>query len=1095
MVATFSRIAADAALGEIERYYSQVELEADVARVASYYEGEGAVSVASGLGVRWSELLDLRPGEAADRDAMLRFLSAETATGEPTLPAQVKYLAYDLTFSSSKEVGVQWAAEPNAARRAIYEGAHRGAVRDAMEEVGRRLGWTRRGAGSTEDVPGEIAWIACQHYTSRPVADPGGAPVARGDPNLHTHVLIRNAVMAADGGIGALDSMRLNGIVHEVGALYHLRVAARLADAGIAVDLDRHGIAAAVASTPAEAVDMFSKREGQVTAAARAYAEEQGLEWDDLSAAQRIALTRAAAGISRGDKNDGKISFERWREDLAAAGIEVSDPIGRTPAPDRSPEARAAQTVKAWDAAARTIGAAFEGEAVLDETALRTHATRALIPLGGGTLEDVGVVMEQVERRGVVVHGKVTPLIRGQEGERVRYTTQAQIDAESGIVAMARTAAADRTGALTRDELDAGIAKAVTAKGQALNPGQLAMAVALGTRGRLALGIGVAGAGKTTLLAGIVAAYQDPAREGGAYKVFGIATAWRQAGALRGAGVEDTALPGSLEGAEVAASRPVAKARGRRGRQQERAEDLATARALRDQGIAGQRVFATAALLANYERGKLHIDARSVIVIDEVSQFGVRDAYRLLDMQAATGCRILAIGDDKQCQAVEAGDVIDLLRRAIPDQVPELLTTVRQQTNEQRRIAALFRDGKPESVAEALRMKQADGALDIVPGGADAVHEAAGRVWTRMADEAAEKGWSFGLSAPTHQHARAASAVIRHIRRQRGEITGPDRTVACVDGRGVKGEQYDLQLAVGDRVRLFQKVGGQLLDGEGRRTRGRPLRVGANGDVVQIAGFTAQGFTVERDRQRAEVAWQSLRDKATGRVKLSAGEVHTIDASQGATGHLWANIMPDGAAIGMRRAYVSESRQRVRTYTVVGEDAEREAIGRERGRGSRAEVTADDVLQHMARALSRVTEKSSALRFSEAIAALREPALELAAEEKRRSQLEHARQIDQGTAWDRRPPLRTAATDTARRAEQVRERAFERVVGPPLRALTVQVAGTATSMRAALGRLLDVTRLREGPAVAAAHIQAAVERAQVAVEVPTRPARRSSPAR
>ena len=1094
MVATFSRIAADAALGEIEGYYAQVELETELAQTAAYYEGEGAVVVAPTLGARWAELLDLRPSEAADRDAMLRFLSAETAAGQPTLPEQIKYLAYDLTFSSSKEVGVQWAAEPNAARRAIYEGAHRGAVRDAMEEVGRRLGWTRRGAGSTEDVPGEIAWIACQHYTSRPVADPGGAPVARGDPNLHTHVLIRNAVMGADGQIGALDSMRLNGIVHEVGALYHLRMAARLADAGIAVDLDRHGIAAAVASTPAEAVDLFSKREGQVMAAARAYAEERGLDWDDLSAAQRVALTRAAAGISRASKSDGRISFERWREDLAAAGIEVSDPIGRTAVPDRSPEARAERAALAWDAAARTIGEVFEREAVLDETVLRTHAARALIPLGGGALEDVGAVLDQVERRGVIVHGEVTPLIRGRDGERVRYTTQAQIDAEAGIVAMARTAAADRTGALTRDELDAGIAKAVTAKGQALNPGQLDMAVALGTRGRLALGIGVAGSGKTTLLAGIVAAYQDPGREGGARKLFGIATAWRQAGALRGAGVEDTA-PGSLESAEDAAARPAAKVRGRRGRQQERADDLTAARTLRDQGIAGQRVFATAALLANHERGKLRIDARSVIVIDEVSQLGVRDAYRLLAMQAATGCRILAIGDDRQCQAVEAGDVIDLFRRAIPGQVPELLTTVRQQTDEQRRIAALFRDGKPESVAEALRMKQADGALEIVPGGAEAVHEAAGRVWTRMADQTAERGWTFGLSAPTHQHARAASAVIRRIRRQRGEITGPDRTVACVDGRGAKGEQYDLQLAVGDRVRLFQKVGGLLLDGEGRRARGRPVRVGANGDVVQIAGFTAQGFTVERDGRHAEVTWLSIRDKATGRVKLSAGEVHTIDASQGATGHLWANIMPDGAAIGMRRAYVSESRQRVRTYTVVGEDAEREAIARERGRGSRAEVTPDDVLRHMAKALARVTEKTSALRFSEAIAALREPAMELAAQEKRRSQLEHARQIDLEAAWDRRPPLRTAATDTARRAEQVRERAFERVVGPPLRALTVQVADTATSMRAALGRLLDVTRLREGPAVAAAHIQAAAERARVVGEVPTRSTRPSSPAR
>ena len=53
MVATFSRIAADAATVEVERYYNQVELEADIALAAAYYQGEGAVSVAPGLDARW----------------------------------------------------------------------------------------------------------------------------------------------------------------------------------------------------------------------------------------------------------------------------------------------------------------------------------------------------------------------------------------------------------------------------------------------------------------------------------------------------------------------------------------------------------------------------------------------------------------------------------------------------------------------------------------------------------------------------------------------------------------------------------------------------------------------------------------------------------------------------------------------------------------------------------------------------------------------------------------------------------------------------------------------------------------------------------
>ena len=132
------------------------------------------------------------------------------------------------------------------------------------------------------------------------------------------------------------------------------------------------------------------------------------------------------------------------------------------------------------------------------------------------------------------------------------------------------------------------------------------------------------------------------------------------------------------------------------------------------------------------------------------------------------------------------------------------------------------------------------------------------------------------------------------------------------------------------------------------------------------------------------------------------------------------------------------------------------------------------MLKHMAKALARVTEKTSALRFSEAIAALREPALDVAAEEKRRAQLAHARRIDQAAAWARQDRARPASAAVARMAEVARERAFERVAGPPLRRLAARVAETTTAMRATYARLLDATRLREGPEVAAAHIQAAL---------------------
>jgi tetratricopeptide (TPR) repeat protein len=63
---------------------------------------------------------------------------------------------------------------------------------------------------------------------------------------------------------------------------------------------------------------------------------------------------------------------------------------------------------------------------------------------------------------------------------------------------------------------------------------QRAMMTQLATGGRLGIAIGVAGAGKSTALAPLVDAWKEEGRN-----VFGITLAWRQAGDLGAAGIED----------------------------------------------------------------------------------------------------------------------------------------------------------------------------------------------------------------------------------------------------------------------------------------------------------------------------------------------------------------------------------------------------------------------------------------------------------------------------------------------------------------------------------------------------------------------------
>ena len=52
------------------------------------------------------------------------------------------------------------------------------------------------------------------------------------------------------------------------------------------------------------------------------------------------------------------------------------------------------------------------------------------------------------------------------------------------------------------------------------------------------------------------------------------------------------------------------------------------------------------------------------------------------------------MGGPKQCQAIEAGPVIELLRRALGvDAVPELLTTARQQSARERETSLMSAPG------------------------------------------------------------------------------------------------------------------------------------------------------------------------------------------------------------------------------------------------------------------------------------------------------------------------------------------------------------------------------------------------------------------
>ena len=776
-------------------------------------------------------------------------------------------------------------------------------------------------------------WIGFQHYTARPAVDierrdrEGRAytdirevPLQTADPQLHTHVTVFNSVQTDSGHIGALDLDRLAGRVKELGAVYHANVAARARQLGIETVLDERTGAARLADIPHSVRELFSKRTLEAQEAAREFAASREIDWDAITAEQKIALLKVGAAETRQAKTETaegveqKSDYAVWHEQAAAASYRhrsVFRPDQITPAPAADERREAA-----YRAALPLLDGELIRRAVLDGQELREIAARALIVAGIGERpgDDIDAVIKSFRERGVVQDGEQVALLWGRGAslrgkERWSVTTALHIDQERELIRLAKTASLDLSGALPAAQIDRA-ADAFLERNPAIDPAaaqwqaQRAMMTRLATGGRLGVAIGVAGAGKSTALAPLVDAWKADGRE-----VFGITLAWRQAADLRSAGIAERA--------------------------------------------------SVAAFLKRVETGRYMLDRNSVVVVDEVGLIGTRQMLDLLRLQERTGMQIVMVGDPKQCQSIEAGPVIDLLRKGIGEgAVPEILTSIRQKTEREREITGLFRAGR---AVEALEMKQQDGTAVLVAGGRQATVQRVARLWReRIEANRGDPAFRLTVSAPTNADVREIGAAIRAERRRAGEI-GDD--VKVLDATNRSGDTYRLPLAVGDRVRLYDRV-------HDARVPGRKTVLANNGEVVEIRALTEEGMIVRNDAgAEGLVAWRKIQARPDAPVRLSYGYAMTVDTAQGSTATEHIHALPAGShAIHGFKAYTAASRHERTTWIVVDEASERRHLASRSMIGQRPEIHEPDVWRQIAENLSRQPQKASALDLLHRIA-------------------------------------------------------------------------------------------------------------------------------
>src|SRR5215213_9200009 len=240
---------------------------------------------------------------AVGSEPLLRVLAGEhPGSGAPLgRVLSARRPGFDMTFSAPKSVSVLFGVGDDGLR-AVLRDAHDRAVEDALRYMERQAAVTRRGPGGVHQITGNgFVAAAFRHRTSR-----------AGDPQLHTHVLVANLTLGADGQWSTLDGRCVYAHAKTAGYLYEARLRSVLTrELGVGWTPVRNGIAD-VAGVPPAVLRAFSRRRADIEA-----------ELERRGAAGAAAAEIATLATRRA--KDYRVAPEQlvaeWRERAAQLGL------------------------------------------------------------------------------------------------------------------------------------------------------------------------------------------------------------------------------------------------------------------------------------------------------------------------------------------------------------------------------------------------------------------------------------------------------------------------------------------------------------------------------------------------------------------------------------------------------------------------------------------------------------------------------------------------------------------------------------------------------------------------------------------------------
>lgn len=508
---------------------------------------------------------------------------------------------HDLTFSCPKSVSLAWALGDDELRKAI-EKVQLSAVRQALDYLEDKAGFSRVGTDGQRLVKCPLLFALFEHGTSRAL-----------DPQLHTHALVINLTMHPDGRTTAIDSTYMYHFKMATGSIYRAALADGLKHLGLAVEQRRLGASLGfeLSCIPRELMEVFSKRRAEIE-------EVLKLRAGSLDAASP-RYAELVAKETRRTKDTERPRAEllaEWQEVGRAHGIDaaylrshLSPPRPLTPTERR----------KAKEEIFReAVSALSESHAHWSEAEL----TKAVAERAAGRISarDVRELIENKLRSPELVHlgGLQTEhrnRDRRQYVDRVeaRFSTpEIQALEQKLLLDVERVVRGPRSEVPSRLVEEA--IERSTLGGQPLDPEQAEAVRYLTSGPGVRLMTGIAGTGKTTTLRTAVEAWrlEEPGR-----------TIW-------GCAVAGAAMKRLQDGIGP--------------------------------GIRCDTMRRTIWLL---DRGRLKLDSRSVVIVDEAGMLGSKMLSQLVEhIRRAPGARLVLVGDARQLQPISAGGPMKFLARA-----------------------------------------------------------------------------------------------------------------------------------------------------------------------------------------------------------------------------------------------------------------------------------------------------------------------------------------------------------------------------------------------------------------------------------------------